>query len=186
MNGDLDKKKFYKKGANAAKEIAFIAVFVALLIGSQFVFAAIPGVEIVTLLFVAYSFAFGVKRGMVCATAFAFVRQFVFGFFPNVLILYLIYYNVLALCLGVIGLNGKAERRWLAVTLAACVCTVGFSVLDFFLTAIIGGYSEQAKQIYFNLTLPVMVTQVVCVAVTVGVLFIPLCKIFSLIKNKLS
>ena len=39
----------------SAKEIAYVAVFCALLIGGQFLLAAVPGVEIVTLLFVCYA-----------------------------------------------------------------------------------------------------------------------------------
>ena len=180
MNGDLEKKNL--KGT--AKDIAFAAVFVALVIGAQFAFSAIPGVEIVTLLFTAYSFTFGVKRGMLAATAFSIVRQFAFGFFPNVLILYLVYFNLLSICMGCLGINGKPEKRLFAAVILSCVCTVMFSLIDFLLTCVVGGYTPQAMQIYFTATLPVMGTQVLCAAVTVAILFIPLCKIFRLAKGK--
>lgn len=185
MNEDFEQRQPQKKRINTGKEIAFIAVFVALTIGAQFALSALPGVEIVTLLFVSYSFTFGVKRGMLAATAFSLIRQLVFGFYANVLVLYLLYYNVLAAVFGLLGYHGKAERRWLAACILSCVCTVGFSLLDFFLTAFIGGYSEKAKEIYFTASLPVMITQAVCAVVTVGVLFVPLCKIFSFAKKKI-
>ena len=185
MNDDLDKKQFHKKGGKTAKEIAFGAVFVALAIGAQVALSAVPGVELVSLLFVAYAFVFGARRGMLAATAFSLLRQFVFGVFPNVLILYLIYYNLLALCLGLMGKNACLEKRIWCVTAVACVCTVGFHLLDFFLTAIIGGYSQKAQEIYFTATIPVMLAQVACVAVTVGGLFIPLGKIFQSAKKKM-
>ena len=77
---DLEKDKQLKEGTDgkktpptlrAAKECAYLAVFVALLIAAQFVFSFLPGVEIVTVLFVGYAFVFGVKRGMLAATAFS-------------------------------------------------------------------------------------------------------------------
>ena len=96
MNRLFDKKQQPKKGVKTAREIAFAALFVALVIGTQFVLSAVPGIELVTVLFTAYAFVFGAKRGMLAATAFSLVRQFVFGVFPNVLILYLVYYKALA------------------------------------------------------------------------------------------
>ena len=55
---------------NTAKELAQLAVFVALVIAAQFALSFIPGVEIVTLLFVVYAFTFGIYRGTLAATAF--------------------------------------------------------------------------------------------------------------------
>ena len=73
----------------SGKECAYLAVFVALVIAAQLLLASIPGVEVVTLLLVTYSFVFGVRRGMIAATAFSLLRMLVFGFSPTVLILYL-------------------------------------------------------------------------------------------------
>ena len=74
-----DEKRGKRVAVRSAKECAYLAVFVALLIGSQLPFAALPGVEIVTLLFVTYAFVFGICRGMLAATAFSLLRQFVFS-----------------------------------------------------------------------------------------------------------
>ena len=88
---------------SSAKELAYISVFVALLIAVQLILSFIPGVELVTVLFVAYSFSMGVRRGMLAATTFSLLRQLDFGFFPTVLVLYLIYFNLLCLLFGLLG-----------------------------------------------------------------------------------
>lgn len=103
-----------------AKQCALLAVFVAVVIAVQTVLSFIPGVEIVTVLFVSYSFAAGWKRGMFTATAFSLLRQIIFGFFPTVLILYLVYYNLLTLTFGFMGQKIRDEAKRLPlVTLAA-------------------------------------------------------------------
>ena len=108
MNEKKTEKSIGKAALRTSKEMAYIAVFVALLIAAQLVFSMIPGVEIVTLLFVSYAFTFGVCRGMVTATSFSLLRQFIFGFYPSVLALYLLYFNFLTL---VFGLLGRAVKR---------------------------------------------------------------------------
>ena len=97
MNENMQGKINKKKVVNTAKECAYIAIFVALVIAAQMVLAVIPGVEFVTVLFVSYAFVFGWKRGVTAATVFALLRQFIFGFYPQVLVLYLLYFNALTL-----------------------------------------------------------------------------------------
>ena len=96
MNDKKRKNVQQKIAVRSAKECAYLAVFVALLIGGQLALSAVPGVEIVTVLLVAYAFVFGACRGMMVATAFSLLRQMVFPFSPTVLVLYLIYYNFLS------------------------------------------------------------------------------------------
>lgn len=168
----------------AGRECAYLAVFVALLLASQLVFAAIPGVELVTVLFVAFSFSLGVRRGVLAATAFSLLRQLIFGFFPNVLILYLLYYNLLALLFGFLG---KKVRKpvialwWL--TLLACLCSVCFSLLDNIVTPLWYAYTKEAARAYFLASISVLFPQVICTAVTVGVLFLPLQRASSFVKR---
>ena len=163
-----------------AKECAFLAVFVALLIAVQVALSVVPGVELVTVLFASFSFVFGVKKGMLSATAFSLLRQLAFGFLPKVLVLYLVYFNLLTFIFGAIGKKrqSRGARLWLNV-LIACLCTVFFTLFDNILTPIWYGYSAQATKLYFYASLPVVVPQVVCTAVSVGVLFIPLTKVFG-------
>ncbi len=180
-NGQKTTKK--ERVWRASKECAYLAVFVALLIAAQLCFAFLPGVEIITVLFIAYSFTFGVKRGMLAAVAFSLLRQLVFGFFPTVLILYLVYYPLLALLFGFLGGRVKSPVRslwWLAAT--ACLCTVCFSMLDNILTPLWYAYTAEAAKAYFLASLSVMLPQVVCTAVTVAFLFVPLERVFRLVK----
>ena len=159
-------------------------MFVALVIAAQLALSVIPGVEVVTVLFVAFSFAFGVKRGMIAATVFSVLRQFVFGVFPNVLVLYLIYFNALVYVFGILGKQVKPTAKNLVwLTAVACVCTAGFTMLDNILTPLWYGYSSRAAELYFYASLPFMIPQVICTAVTVGVLFLPLERIFKWIHH---
>ena len=186
MNGKIQEKKAKKAAVRSAKECAYLAVFVALLIAGQLLFSMIPGVEVVTVLFVAYSFVFGVRRGVLAATAFAVLRQLVFGASPTVLILYLIYFNALAAAFGCLGRTVKEPVRalwWL--TLLACLCTVSFTMIDNVLTPLWYGYSARVTKMYFTASLPIMFPQVLCTAVSVGVLFLPLQKTFQFAKKGL-
>lgn len=172
--------------AHSAKECAFLAVFVALVIAVQTVLSVVPGVELVTVLFVTYSYTMGVKRGMASATAFSLLRQMIFGFYPTVLVLYLIYFNLLAICFGLLGKKIKNPLKLLPLIIAvACVCTVCFTMIDNILTPLWYGYSKKSAILYFKASLPFMIPQVICTAISVGVLFYPLHKTFKLSKNRL-
>ena len=187
MNKESGVKKDKKKiAARSAKECAYLAVFVALVIGLQVALSALPGVELVTLLFVTYAFVFGIARGMLAATAFSLLRQLVFPFSPTVLVLYLVYYNLLAATFGGFGKIVKKPSAclwWL--TLAACLCTVCFTLFDNVITPWWLGFSIKARRAYFYASLSFMIPQVICTAVTVGVLFYPLQRVFRQIKKGL-
>ena len=171
----------------SAKEIAYIAVYCALLIGGQLLFSALPGVELVTLLLVCFAFVFGVVRGCVCATAFSLLRQLIFGFFPTVLILYLVYYNLLCLCFGWLGKRwqGKEKRRLVWLVLIACVGTVLFNLMDVLLSTLWYGYTPKGAQAYFVASWSFTLPQVACNAVMVGLCFLPLVKGLRIAEQKL-
>ena len=177
-------KKLHKNGAlRSAKESAYVAVFVALLIAVQLSLSAIPGVELVTVLFVSFAFSFGVGRGMVAATAFSLLRQLIFGFHINVLFLYLIYYNFLCALFGFLGKRIQKPKKALVLLICiACVCTVLFTLIDCVITPLWLSYTKRAAKIYFKASLAVMFPQVICTAVTVGVLFLPLHSVFRRLK----
>ena len=92
-----------QKKLSLSKEIAYIAVTCALLLGGQFVFSFVVGVEIVTLILVSFSFVFGARRGVICAVCFSLLRCMLYGFYPTAVLLYLIYYPLLALVFGLLG-----------------------------------------------------------------------------------
>ena len=180
MNDKNGRNSTRKKARAIGKECAYIAVFVALTIAAQLCLSAVPGVEVVTVLFVAFAFVFGCRQGIIAATAFSLLRQLVFGFSPTVLILYLIYYNLLALLFGVLGRCIALKVKWVPVlTVIACVCTVGFTMLDNVITPLWLGYSGRVFKMYFWASFSFMLPQVICTAVSVGVLFFPLAKFFK-------
>ena len=176
----LSRKDKKSNKVRTAKECALLAVFVAVVIAAQMVLSFIPGVEIVTVLFVSYSFVAEWKRGMFTATAFSLLRQIIFGFFPTVLILYLVYYNLLAFCFGLLGKKIKRPIKALPlIVVIACLGTVLFSMIDNVLTPIWYGYGARATRAYFFASLSFMVPQVICTAISVSCLFLPLWKAFK-------
>ncbi|MBQ7368316.1 MAG: hypothetical protein IJW60_01240 [Clostridia bacterium] len=180
-------EKTAKKAAvRSAKECAYLAAFVALVIAVQFVLSFVPGVELVTVLFVTYSLTMGARRGMTAATAFSLLRQLVFGFFPTVLVLYLLYFNLLALSFGLLGLKLPVKAKTLPLlTALACLGTVCFTLIDNVLTPLWYGYSASAAWAYFVAAFPFMIPQVICTAVSVATLALPLVKAFYVIKKQL-
>ncbi len=177
-----EKNRANRRAARSAKELTVLSVFVALTIAAQLVFSTIPGVEVVTVLFVTFCYAFGVSRGMIVATAFSLLRCLLFGFFPNVVILYLIYYNLLALTFGLLGRTKFVKNgvRFVLFVGGACLCTVAFIAIDNLVTPLFYGYAVVAWKAYALASLPFLLPQTVCTAITVSLLFYPLERAFAL------
>ena len=169
----------------ATKDLTIIGLYTALLIGGQVALFGISGIEIVTLLFTAFAFYFGVVRGCILATVFSTLRCLVFGFFPNVLILYLVYYNLFALAIGFLGrlMNRKLNiKKHLTVVLSVAFLTVLFTVIDNIITPNFFGYTIEATKAYWVASLSAVIPQTICAVITVGALLIPLVKIFEKLK----
>ncbi len=182
QNSSKNKKYFLR----SAKECAHIAVFVATVIASQLALSALPSVELVSVLFISYAFVMGVARGALAATAFTLLRQLVFGFYPTVFILYLVYYNLLAVGFGILGKRLKNTKRNLPILLLfACVFTLFFTLFDCVITPLWYAYTAEAFRAYFVASLPFCLTQIACVAVSVLLLFLPLSKTFAWVKRNL-
>lgn len=86
-----------------AKEIAYIAVTTALLIGVQLALSAVPGVEFVTVILLCTSYVFGARFGALTGLAFSLLRCLLFGFYPAVVAVYCIYFPLFGLLFGTIG-----------------------------------------------------------------------------------
>ena len=166
----------------ATKDLTIIGLYTALLIGGQVALSAISGVEIVTLLFTAFVFYFGAVRGCVLATVFSILRCLVFGFFPNVLLLYLTYYNLFAIAIGFLGKvmdRRLSIKKHVLVVLAVALLTALFTVIDNLITPNFYGYTVEATKAYWVASLSAVVPQTICAVITVGALLIPLVKIFE-------
>ena len=104
-------------------QLAFCAVMTALLIAVQYVLSFVSGIELVTVLFLSFCYVFGVKCGLLTGIAFSLLRCLLFGFMPNVILLYLVYYSLFALLFGFLGKRRIAPwmcPMLLAVLAAAC------------------------------------------------------------------
>lgn len=126
-----------KRAVSPSKQIAYTAITCALLIGGQYVFSFVAGVEIVTVLLVCFAFVAGVKPAVLCAVAFSLLRCFIFGFYPNVIILYLIYYPALAATFGALGGTDRGTDTAFAVAVNVLLIAVAALCLAAYFTGAI-------------------------------------------------
>lgn len=165
---------------NKTKFVVRVAMCVALLIAGQLALSSVSGIEIVTVMLLCFCYCYGVRHGIAIATTFSLLRCFVFGFQVNVIVLYLVYYNLFAIFFGWLGarFTGKnALLKTVIVVASAVVFTAMFTLLDDVITPLIYGFNENATRVYFYQSLTAMIPQTVCAAVTVSLLFHPLTKV---------
>lgn len=167
---------------NSAKKIILPGVFTALLIGGQLALSGISGIEIVTVLLLTFVYKYGVWQGLLVANSFSILRCFIFGFMPNVLILYLIYYNLFVIVFGMIGKMFKHEygiKRHIIILVVAIIMTAMFTMMDNILTPLIYGFSQKAMEAYFFASLYTVVPQIICTLATVLLIFPVLMRILN-------
>lgn len=172
----------FRRGAGY---VAVVAVFTALLLAAQYALWFVKGVELVTVLLLVFSYRFGVRCGVLSAVAFSLLRCLLFGFFPNVVLLYLFYYPLFAACFGLLGnvLHRRTGVRvQMLLTVLAVLLTALFTLLDDAVTPLLYGYTKEAALAYFLASLPTMAVQTVCAAVTVLLLFRPLFFVLKRVK----
>ena len=157
-----------------AKNITLPSVYTAILIGGQVVLSGISGIEIVTVLLLAFCYKYGVKQGLLVANAFSLLRCFLFGFYLNVLILYFVYYNTFVIVFGLLGKefnNSYGIKSHIVIIVVAMIMTASFTLFDNVLTPLIYGFSQNATEAYFLASLYTVVPQIMCTMVTVTFLF---------------
>ena len=170
------------------KETRFIvrvAMSVALLIAVQMALTAISGLELVTVILLCLCVCYGIRTGLAVATTFSLLRCFFFGFQVNVILLYLVYYNLFALFFGWWGrrFSGQITLSQRVLTVAAAVAfTVVFTLLDDVITPLVFGFHPNAAKVYFYQSFTAMIPQAICAAVTVSVLFGPLVRVIRKIN----
>ena len=164
----------------SAKKIILSGVFTALLIGGQFALSSISGIEIVTVLLLSFVYKYGIKQGLFVANAFSLLRCFIFGFMPNVLVLYLIYYNIFVIAFGSIGNGFKhtySVKKHIILIFIAIMFTALFTITDNILTPLMYGFTYKATKAYFIASLYTMIPHILCTLATVLLLFPALIKI---------
>lgn len=170
-----------------AKNIVTAGVFTALLIGAQFVLSAVAGVEVVTVMLLTFCYRCGVRQGMTVANAFTLLRCFIFGFMPNVIILYFVYYNLFAVVFGFLGKafgRGYGVAKHAALVIAATLMTALFTVTDNIITPLMYGFSSATTKAYWVASLYTAVPHMLCALVTTLLLFPPLLKLMR--ANRIS
>lgn len=158
----------------SAKNVILSGVFTALLIGGQFVLSGVTGIEIVTVLLLTFAYKYGVYQGLFVANAFSILRCFIFGFIPNVLVLYLIYYNLFVVLFGFLGKAFKSEytiKKHIVIISCAVFSTALFTLIDDVLTPLMYGFTLNATKAYFVASLYTMIPQIICTFVTVLLIF---------------
>lgn len=167
---------------NKTKFVVRVAMCVALLIAGQLALSSVSGIEIVTVMLLCFCYCYGVRHGIAIATTFSLLRCFVFGFQINVIVLYLVYYNLFAVFFGWLGarFTGKnALLKTVIIVASAVVFTAMFTLLDDVITPLIYGFNENATRVYFYQSLTALIPQTICAAVTVTLLFHPLTKVIK-------
>ena len=168
-----------------AKEIALVGMYTALLIGAQFVLSFVSGVEIVTVLFSAFCYKYGLKKGLILSISFSLIRCFIYGFILDVVVLYLVYYPLLCLTFAYLGKlfkNKYTVINLIIIILASVIMTALFTLLSDVITPLLYRYTFNAWKAYFVASLPVMATQCVVVPITFALLFLPIQKLLNLSK----
>ncbi len=165
--------------------ITSTALFTAILIAVQFALSGVAGVELVTVIFLAFCYCAGQRAGLTVGICFSLLRCFLFGFYPTVVVLYLIYYPSFALFFGFLGKKFGQDisiYRYIAIIGLATLFTILFTLLDDVVTPLMFGFNKTAMLSYFYASVPFMIAQSVCTLISVALLFKPLAKVFSIAK----
>ena len=167
---------------NSAKKIILPGVFTPLLIGGQLALSGISGIEVVTVLLLTFVYKYGIGQGLLVANSFSLLRCFIFGFIPNVIILYLIYYHIFVLVFGFLGKVFRHEysiKKHIMVVIVAVVMAALFTISDNVLTPLIYGFTVNAAKAYFVASLYTVMPQIVCTFATVLIIFPGLLRLFK-------
>lgn len=154
------------------KDVTVIAMYTALLIAAQYALSFAAGVEVVSAMIAVFAAVFGTKKGVILAVSFSVVRCLAFGFFPTVIVLYLVYFPLYAFVMS-LPAKKNVDRIWVAVPLAAAL-TACFTLIDDVLTPLLMSFSKKAWSAYFYSSLPTMLTHVLSVTAGTLVLYAPL------------
>lgn len=166
------------------RDLCLIAMFSALLVGVQVALGFVAGVELVTATLVIFAAVFGVRRGIIVAIVFSLLRCIIWGFYPTVIVLYLVYFPLLALVSALCGKIKDADWRYIITVVAAVLMTVCFTLIDDVITPLMMGYNARAWLAYFYASTPTMLAQSICSAVSLLIMFPPLYNLLAKMKTR--
>lgn len=166
------------------KTIIIIALFVSLLLVAQVALSALNGIEIITVLLASFVFCYGIRMGVVSTNIFIVVRCIVFGFFPSVMILYAVYYNLFVVVFGLVRRVPNKQNAYILSVICACLMTLAFTLLDDIVTPLYFGFGIETTKAYWLMSLTVIIPQEICTLVTMLTLFPVLTKTFTICNER--
>ena len=161
-----------------------IAMYSAMLVAAQLALSAVAGVELVTVLLAVFAAVFGPIAGIYVAVTFSFLRCLIFGFYPNVVVLYLAYYPLFAFVIAMVSRVKKWRIVWIVLT--AVLMTACFTMIDNVISPLMLGFYKKATRLYFLSSLPTLGLHCTNALLTVSALFLPLEKVFIRIKKNIN
>ncbi|MEG1395116.1 MAG: hypothetical protein RSD04_05120 [Clostridia bacterium] len=167
-----------------ARDICLVALMSASITAGKMALAALPNIEIVTLLFVVYTLSLGWKRTFLSSIVFVMTETIIWGFGSWVL-LYFVYWPSLV-CL--VGLCAKGRYRVLIAVAIGIVMTVFFGVLSTFIELSFmgawqtGNFWLSYKYRYIS-GAPFFLTHIACNTIALPCLVFPLAKLISKINR---
>lgn len=184
------------KRTNPALYIAITAMFSALLVGGKQALAAIPNVEVVTIIIALCSYVWGL--GVALPAVFVFIAIDVAIFGPNTWVIsYVIHWNALAVAFWLLSkLKTTKVMQVVLATIFAVVMTALFglttSAVDTCVGFVHGGgfffdfdnFGKRFVAMYLA-GVPFYVTQILCNLALFAIGFGPLCKLNQRAKLKL-
>lgn len=160
----------------SAKRVAIIAVCTALIEGCKLALAAIPNVEVVTLLCALFGYVFGFY-GVISVVLFVAIEPLIWGFGAWV-ISYFIYWPLVALIFMLLG-RKKVKHRAIVTAVAVALTTlfgVLTSVVDLLFYTNVKSFLENFSAYYLR-GVVFYVTQIVCNLLLFAFAFTPLSKV---------
>jgi energy-coupling factor transport system substrate-specific component len=167
---------------SVAKRVATVGIAAATLECGKLALAAIPNVEVVTLLTAIYGYTFGVW-GVLASVVFVCIEPLIWGF-GSWFITYLIYWPLLAVTFAILGRLRIRSRILLTAT--ALVSTLFFGVLSSLVdVGLFMGYFDRFLYrfgIYYMRGIAFYAIQLATNAVIFPILFIPMHRMLKKIK----
>ncbi len=184
-NGGLRRRRF-----RPVRYIALAGVYTALLIGGKEALAAVPNVEVVTLLCALGGYALG-PIALVSAAAFVAAEGAIYGF-GSWTVSYIIHWPLAVAAFMLLRLAVRPSSRVLIrvlPTAAALLLTAEFSVLTSLADVglLTGFYDNFAARfaVYFARGIPFYIAQLATNAVVFPLIFPPLAKTLIKLKKRL-
>jgi hypothetical protein len=175
MDKDTDKLK--RKTLN----IAYIALFSAMLSGGKYILSFIPNIEIVSLLILVIATLFNYKICLPVTLIFCTLETIIYGFSTWVFT-YFIYWNLFGIFASVLFYNKNVISIYAAIYVM--ICTIIFGVLSTVVDVIFAGFGGvpfktmlKLYSIYYVRGIGFFVTHIISNFIIVLFLYRPLCDI---------